>query len=199
MSNAVYPVLAGLAWPVKRTPEWNTRVQKTASGRELRAQFYSYPRYTYELQYEFLRGDQKNAEFQALMGFFNARGGQFDTFLFDDQCDDTVPASAPQQFGIGDGSSTTFQLARAVGGYVEPVLAINGTPTILISGAATSAFTVQANGMIQFASPPPAGAPLTWSGQFYWVVRFAQDTVDFEEFAYNFWRLNKVQLITVKP
>jgi len=198
MSTAVYPVMAGLSWPVKRTPTWNTRVQKTASGRELRMQLYSYPLYTYELQYEFLRGDARYAEYQTLLGFFNARQGQFDSFYFDDPGDNTVPASSPQSFGTGDGSTKTFQLVRSFGGFVEPVFALNGTPTIMINGVATAAYTVS-NGKVAFSAPPASGAAITWYGQFYWVVRFAQDTSEFNEFVYNFWSLGKVELQTVKP
>lgn len=196
MSTAVYPVLAGLSWPVKKTPSWNTRVQKTVSGRELRCKLYSYPLYAIDLQYEFLRADQKNAEFQSLIGFYNARGGQFDSFYFDDQSDNTAQG---QTFGVGDGATVSFQLVRTVGTFAEPVFALNGTPTILVDGSPTTDFTVGDRGKVVFNSPPPAGAVLAWSGQFYWVVRFAQDTMEFSEFLYNFWSLDKVQLTTFKP
>ena len=37
MGNAVFPTLPGLKWGVTKTPIWSTQVQKSISGRELRA------------------------------------------------------------------------------------------------------------------------------------------------------------------
>ena len=49
MSNAIFPTLPGLKWGTTRTPQWSTQVQQASSGREMRAAFWSYPRWKYSL------------------------------------------------------------------------------------------------------------------------------------------------------
>lgn len=131
MSNAVYPTLPGLTFPTKRAPVWKTSVKTTPSGRTWRRAFMQYPRYRISLQYNFLRSKAALAEFQTLFGFFNARGGSADSFLLRLPDDQTVTGQA---FGVGDGSTTQFQLVRALGGFVEPVHAVDGAATISVDG-----------------------------------------------------------------
>jgi len=50
----VFPVLAGQGWSVKKTPTWQTRIQRAVSGRELRVLDYPYPLWRFELTYEAL-------------------------------------------------------------------------------------------------------------------------------------------------
>lgn len=119
MSNAVFPALPGLIYPVTKTPMWRTKVQESTSGKETRIGYWSYPRWKYEIGFDVLRSGALT-ELQQLAGFFNARNGSFDSWLFDDPDDNAV---VDQSLGVADGVQTTFQLARALGGYVEPVLA----------------------------------------------------------------------------
>jgi hypothetical protein len=131
MSSAVYPTLPGLTFGVQRNvvaPP--VTVKTTPSQREYRARDATLPRYRYVLGYEFLRSDAVLAELQALVGFFNARGGSFDDFLFLDPDDNTATANA---FGIGDGTTTAYQLLRSYGAFAEPVRDLNGAPTITIT------------------------------------------------------------------
>jgi hypothetical protein len=127
MSQTVYPSLPGIAFGVERAPVWSSDVQTTPSGREYRGAFMTYPRYRYKLVYEFLRDTSVYPELATLLGFFNARQGQFDTFLFSDPTDNSV---AGQQLGSGDGTTTSFQLTRTYGAFTEPVYDLNGSPTI---------------------------------------------------------------------
>lgn len=113
MSQATFPVLPGLAWNVTRTPQWNTRVQKTVGGSELRASYYSQPIRRYQLTYDVLRATTALQELQSLAGFFHARQGSYDSFLYDDPTDDAVTAHG---FGVGDGTTTAFQLQRTAAG-----------------------------------------------------------------------------------
>ena len=126
MSNAVFPALPGLSADFKRAPMFKTQVKETVSGREFRGQLMLSPRYTYEASFEFLRDlRQGYDELRTLLGFFNARGGAFDDWLFLDP-DDSVAAAMP--FGTGDGATTQFQLVRTLGGFTEPVFDFAGTP-----------------------------------------------------------------------
>lgn len=128
MSNEIYPTLPGLTFGVQR----NLRaapvtVKTTPSQREYRARDATLPRYRYVLGYEFLRADAVLAELQALVGFFGRHGGSFDDFLFLDPDDN---AAALQTIGIGDGSTTAYQLLRSLGNFAEPVFDPIGTPAL---------------------------------------------------------------------
>lgn len=196
MSDAVFPVLPGLAWDVKKAPIFNTRVQQAASGRELRVGFYSYPLWKFSLAYNVLKADTVNAELQQLMGFFLERGGQFDSFLYSDPTDHQVSG---QQFGTGDGSTTAFQLTRTLGGYAMPVNDLNGSPTVYVGGAVqdTASYSIS-TGLVTFTTPPANGAALTWEGAFYYRCRFLADTAEFNNFAYQLWELQQLEFQSVK-
>jgi hypothetical protein len=118
-TNDLYPTLPGLKFGTVRSPVWKTKILTTASDREQRGQFVSYPRWKFALSYEFLRGASWD-EFGSLVGFFNDHGGSADTWLFRDPTGYEV---VNQACGIGDGSNAEFRLVRAFGGFVEPILA----------------------------------------------------------------------------
>src|SRR5579862_5714186 len=134
MSSVVFPTLAGLEYPVTRTPIFRTLVQESVSGRENRAALQLYPRWKWNLSFNFLRDDSNN-EFRTLLGFYLARQGAYDSFLFDDVDDDSAVA---QSLGTGNGSQTNFQLVRTLGGFTEPVLAPNVVTSVSVGGVAKS-------------------------------------------------------------
>ena len=198
MSNAVYPVLPGLTYGVVKSPTWSTRVQTAVSGKELRAAFWSTPIWRYTLVYEFLRSASTFAELQNLVGFFNQRQGKFDSFLLDDPDDDSVTA---QQFGTGDGSTTVFQLNRSYGGFTEPIYNVNNPSavSIYVNGVLqTSGLGLTTGGVLTFTTAPAAAAVLTWTGAYYWRVRFDLDAIDFSKFMNQLWEAKQVSLITVR-
>src|SRR6185312_13590332 len=175
MTIPTFPSLIGIAWPVKRSPLWSTLKQPAISGLETRFPLWSLPRWKYSLTYDLLRSDAVNLEWQTLVGFFNevqAAAGQL--FQFTDQNDNAV---TNQSFGTGDGATTAFQLVRAMGGFVEPVLAVTGTPTIKDNGATVSAanYTIGSSGIVTFTTAPLSGHALTWTGSFNWYCRFDND------------------------
>jgi uncharacterized protein (TIGR02217 family) len=195
MGNAVFPTFPGLTWNVTKTPQWSTRVQRVASGRELRASLFTRPLWGIKLSYEVLRANGLQ-ELQQLVGFFNARQGSFDSFLYADPDDSSVTQAL---FGTGDGSAKQFQLLRSFGGFSEPVVALQGVPTIFVNGAQSAGATADLNsGIVTFAAAPAAGAALTWSGSFYWRVRFAKDSIEFNQFMKQLWEAKTVELISVK-
>lgn len=199
MSNAVFPTFPGLTWDATRTPVWSTTHKPSVSQRDFRSANASYPLYKYKLSYEVLRQTTGFAEFTALVGFFNARRGSFDSFLFTDPDDCTVTA---QSLGPGDGSNRLFQLVRTFGGFVEPVFDVNSAPLVYLDGVlqtlATN-YTVSGTGLVTFVVAPGAGAAATWTGTYYRRICFAQDTAEFNKFMSNLWALKTLELITVKP
>src|SRR5271155_4893510 len=133
MSTAILPSLAGLGFDVTRTPVWDTTVQQAISGKETRIARQTCPRWKWELSYSVLRSGASYGELQQLAGFFNARQGMFDTFLYQDADDNSVTG---QPLGVGDGSTTSFQLIRAFGNFLEPVLAPKTLSNVYLNGAA---------------------------------------------------------------
>lgn len=197
MSNAVFPTLPGLSWSVRRTPVWKTVSHESVSGMELRAALMTYPRWRFQLSYEFLRSGGGYAELQTLVGFFNQRRGSWDSFLWLDPADSTA-SWAP--FGTGDGATKVFTLSRPLGGFLEPVQDFVSAPSVYVAGALKASptdYTISA-GKVTFAAAPASGAALTWVGQFYKRVRFERDETEFEEFLKDLHSAKKVDLITVK-
>src|SRR5215831_6824213 len=135
----IFPALPGLAWSVTKTPTFQTRIQRAASGRELRVVDYPYPLWQFALVYDFLRDNPAAGydELRTLLGFFMLCQGAFGTFLFRDPSDWQVTG---QQIGIGDASRTGFQLQRSMGaalpggGFSEPVVAPNVVHAIYLNG-----------------------------------------------------------------
>lgn len=203
MSNVVYPSLPGLKlFNSTKTPQWSTQIQRATSGYEARLAYFSVPIWKWVLDYEFLRTYGSYVEFQTLANFFNARQGSYDSFLYDDPTDNTVPAGTPQTIGTGDGTTVAFQLGRSLvaAGLFEPIYNLNATPILYDNGVVVNPlnYTVSATGLVTFGVAPVAGHIVAWSGTYYWRCRFEEDTYDFDYFAYKFWSVKKVSFVSVK-
>jgi uncharacterized protein (TIGR02217 family) len=211
--TAIFPTLPGLGWSVSKAPRFATRIQRAVSGRELRALDQPNPIWTWTLTYSMLRdqNDTRGAsgpgvgydELRTLMGFFLQQQGAFQPFLFGDPSDDLATAQA---LGTGDGGTTAFQLVRTMGaalpggGFAEPITAPNVVATIYFDGVrqSSSGYAVDPDtGLVTFTAPPPAGQLVTADFTYYFRVRFADDTADFENFLYQLWALKQVKLQSV--
>jgi uncharacterized protein (TIGR02217 family) len=197
MSQAIFPTLPGLTWPVTKTPQWNTKIQRSAGGKELRASFFAAPIWRWVLTYELLRQDSTLQEFQTLVGFFNARQGSFDSFLYADPSDHTV---TNEQFGVGTGTTTAFQLVRSFGGLApaEAVFDIAAAQIFVNGVLQTTGYAVGPSGVVTFTTAPATGAILTWTGSVYWRVRFDTDAAEFNNFASTLWETKSLALVSVK-
>ena len=211
--TAIFPTLPGLGWSVSKAPRFATRIQRAVSGRELRVVDQPNPIWTWTLTYSMLRDEHDTRavsgpgvgydELRTLMGFFLQQQGAFQPFLFDDPTDDTASAQA---IGTGNGSATVFQLVRSMGvalpggGFAEPITAPNVVSAVYFDGIVQSAsgYSVDpTTGLVTFIAPPPAGQVITTDFTYYFRVRFADDTADFENFLYQLWALKQVKLQSV--
>ena len=203
----VFPALPGLAWSVTKTPTFQTRVQRAVSGRELRALDYPYPLWQFTLVFDFLRDDPAAGydELRTLMGFFMLCQGAFGTFLFQDPSDYRVIG---QQIGIGNASTSVFQLQRAIGaslsggGFLEPILAPNVVSAVYLNGIiqAPASYTLDPNtGLLTFDNAPGGGLVVTADFTYYFRCRFIDDSYSFENFMYRLWQLKKLTFISVRP
>jgi uncharacterized protein (TIGR02217 family) len=196
MSNPVFPQLPGQGWPLSRSPIWKTGVQTTQSGRELRTGFMAYPLYKWTATFELLRNSASFAEFQQLIAFFNTCAGQLQVFNFADP--DDFQATA-QGLGVGDGVTRSFQLFKAFGGFVEPVLAPNVITQVTLNGSATSAYTANfSTGVITFTTAPASGVVIAWTGTYYFLCRFLADTYTFDRNMSNYYGVQTLEFTSVK-
>lgn len=192
MSNAVYPAnLPGLTLNVGQAPQFNTLVQSAENGAETRLALRSYPLWMFELEYEFLRDTSAYPELRTLVGFYLARLGSADSFLYSNPSDRLV---TDQVSGVGDGVATDFPLVRSYGTFSEPVFWPEVITSVKVAGTET-AFTQQPSGVVRFAAAPASGAPVSWSGSFFYRCRFADDKLDPRRFFDKIWKLGKVAFI----
>lgn len=174
---------------------------------ETRIILQSYPRWKWEAAFSVLRSSATYGELQTLVGFFNSLYGSWDSFLYPDADDNSV---SNQSIGTGDGSTINFQLVRAWGGFVEPVLAPNLTvvPQLWVNGVLKTYgtdYTINAwgntggPGLINFLTGAPAsGATITASFSYYWPCRMQNDSLDVSMFLSGMYEAKKFAFISCK-
>ena len=136
-----FPALPGQGWSARKKPTFATLVASHVSGREVRDALYVNPIWQFELTFDGLASDATSypglgaQSLQALMGLFLQCQGQWGTFLYVDPSDNAVSGQA---LGVGDGTTTTFTLARSLGGFLEPVGWVTNVSQVSVGGAAES-------------------------------------------------------------
>jgi uncharacterized protein (TIGR02217 family) len=200
MSLVRFPSLPGQAWSVTKTPRFSTRIASHSSGREVRAGLYAHALYEFELAFDALDSSGANAglqtqSLQTLMGFWLSCGGPLGTFLYVDPTDNAV---ASQVVAIGDGSSASFPLGRAIGGYYEPVSYVTSISAVTVGGVNVSAYSLSAPNTIAFATAPPGGAAIAVSFAYAFQCRFLDDQAEFENFLSGLWRVKGLKFRQVR-
>jgi len=223
MSNLLFPKIRGLSWEVVKNPTLSTEIQSSLAGREVRIQNFQNPIWEFTLIYEYLLNDPKfrddtgSTPLEQLIGFFLARGGQFDDFLLNEsdltqRLEDSVFSGQP--IGSGDGVTVNFQLVRNFGGFLEACqnpanqsakVYVNGSPKVQGTD-----YTISL-GVVTFTSAPALGAAITADFTFLHRVRFdlgtsrgnassssgTREGIEFSNFYYNLYECKEVQLISV--
>ncbi len=198
-----FPTLAGQGWSVHKKPTWSTIVASHVSGREVRYANYQYPIWNFELTFDGLDGTTTGrygalgaSSLQTLMGFFLQCQGQFSTFLYTDPTDYTATGQA---LGAGNGSTTTFTLARSLGGFLEPVGWTTSISNVSLNGMTqASGWSLVTPNSLVFASPPGAGVAVAATFAYAFQCRFDDDTLDFDQFMSNLWKLESVKFRSVR-
>jgi uncharacterized protein (TIGR02217 family) len=205
MSNELFPTLAGLTWDTKRRPTFATLIQKSASGREVRAALQTYPLAEWELAFSYL---PEATDLATLIGFYMARKGSFDSFLFTAEASDGTAIDSTvsaQALGLGTGSLDDFTLVRTLGGFIE--LVENGAVSaVYFDGVAQSAdnysVTSTAPGHLNTlhfsAGLPGDGVAVTADFTYSWRVRFKDDQVEFNNLLSAIWEATTITLVQVK-
>lgn len=120
-----------------------------------------------------------------LRDFFYARRGRAHSFRFKDWGDYKIgdpdnPTVEFQQIGVGDTTTTTFQIIKTYGDSVTydrtVTKPVSGTATILLDGVVDGTATVDFDTGIATVTPPPAGGVLVQvATEFDNHVRFDDD------------------------
>ena len=186
-SNMPWVRAAGL----HKTPHFNTITMKPAAGRGVvTASLVPYATWDFEVALSMAIGSESDSEsiVNAFVGVFLQCQGATGFFLFTDPNDNVIPQANGTMLNVtpgaatpmgneGDGSSTQFQLARIIGGGYDIIQNVNGTPTLYVNGSLTTSYSVSSTGVITFETAPPATATLQWTGSFYYLCQFAEDTL----------------------
>lgn len=202
MSTQVFPTLAGKGYDILRTPIWNTITSQNISGKEDRISLQTYPRYQWDLVFNFLRSDSTNLEFQSLLGFYNARNGSFDSFLYSDPDDYTITG---QQIGTGNGSTLTYQLVKTLGGFVEPIYAPHTVSKVYVDGVDQVGYWTVSNwgtttpGIVTFSGghAPANTKAITADFTYYYPCRFVDDKIAFSNFMSQLWDMKKLSFMSI--
>ena len=192
MSFPVFPILPSMEWNSKKTQRWNTKVQKTGSGKRKAMTTWSYPEWLIQCSYKAL----SEKEIERVAGFCAVVRGGLQPFLWLDPED---YQQTNVYLGSGDGEKTEFQLLRNFDDiYVEPIRdVVLGSLQVFCNGKAVMHELLQ-NGGINMAAPPAKGARVTASFQYYWRVAFEDDALEWNNFWYGYYKLNQIKLVTVR-
>jgi uncharacterized protein (TIGR02217 family) len=222
MSNLLFPKIRGLGWSITKNPTFSTEIQSSLAGREVRVQNFQNPIWEFTLAYEYLMNDPRSRDeneqtpLETLVGFFLARGGQFDDFLLNEtdltqRQEDSVFSGQP--IGTGDGVSVNFQLVRNFGGFLEACQnPATQSATVYVNGVKKIQGTDYniALGLLTFTAAPANGAAITADFTFLHRVRFDAGTsrgssssgmregIEFSNFYFNLYECKEVQLISVR-
>lgn len=205
----------GMTLDLKRTPTFDTDIQKAVSGRETATSWQEFPIWKFELTWEFLNNDpnvqssysQDNTNYtdtERLLGFYIQCRGQFQPFylrLADLTRKNSDSQVQGQLVGVGDGVTTNFQLVRSLGAAYEPIqnLDTEGPQAVYLNGAPQNAgWAMNATtGILSFASAPAAGVKISADFSWFYLCRFDADTMDIDNLMYLLDECQQLVLRTV--
>lgn len=159
-------------------PAFNTQIVQMTNGRERRNGMWANARHQYEAPFNNI---SKEAYRQIKQMHLVCRG-RLHCFKFRDELD---YQAVGQQFGVGDGSETEFQLRTisTIDGVSYDrntyVVSSDLTPTILVNGSPATNTIDDDRGIVTFAAPPANLAVITGTWNFDVWVRFDNDALPF--------------------
>lgn len=193
-------------------PTRRTEIVSLGSGHEQRNQRWAQSRRRYDAGF----GIRSLDDLYAVIAFFEGRAGRLYGFRFSDPVDrkSCMPGSQPtpldQFLGVGDGSTSEFQLVKvppeAVSAVPRPIVKpVAGTVRVAVDGVEKAEgvdFSVDATtGVIAFgeASIPPSDAVVTAGFEFDVPVRFDTDEIRVNLVAFEAGDIPSIPLIEVFP
>lgn len=179
-------------------PMFLTDVVSTVSGHEQRNSKWSQAR----AKYNVASGVKTETQWQALISFFRARRGKAVGFRFKDWSDYKAESV---QIGVGDDSTTEFQLVKI---YSSGSVAVSRTITKPVSGTVdiyvdsvlqSSGVSVDTTtGVVTFSSAPALGEVITADFEFDVPVRFDTDEMAVSMDSFDAGNWSSIPLIEVR-
>lgn len=200
---------ASLSFGAVGGPERRTEIVRLANGHEERSTPWAHALRRYDAG----MGLRSVDDLEALVAFFEARGGQLHGFRWKDWSDwRSAPASRPlthedQLIGEGDGERRAFPLLKRYRSgdqtYLRPIakpvagsvrIGIGKEPRI--EGVDYS--VDPATGMVEFVQPPSIGAEVTAGFEFDVPVRFDTDRLQISMARFQAGEVPRVPVIEVR-
>ncbi len=190
-------------------PERRTEIVTLVNGYEER----NSPWLDSRRRYDAGAGMRSLDDLETLISFFEARRGQLHAFRWKDwgdykTCRPSLTVSATDQvIGTGNGTITTFQLAKTylsgAQSYIRTIVKpVAGTVKAAINGvvqATPANFSVNAaTGIITFQLPPSAGLVVTAGCEFDVPVRFDTDRINTSMATFHAGEVPAVPVIEVR-
>jgi hypothetical protein len=167
----------------------------------------------WDLTYDYLPDDtsywvagKTSSDIKTLMGMYG-QVGMFRPFLFEDDDDNQMYHSG---IAIADGVATWFTITRAygAGGFwtAEPIGYINsGHPiNVYLDNVLQDPSTwgvdpsVPYAQVVVFTTPPPNGALVSMDCYYYYLVRFKDNSLEFEKIFDRLWTIKRCTLMSLK-
>jgi uncharacterized protein (TIGR02217 family) len=198
-----FPIAIGRAAQV--VTEFATQVIAAPSGHEQRVSEWAEARMAYDVG----PGVRSEDELRLLSDFFRARRGAARGFRFRDPLDSSSaadggdPGAGDQLLGKGDGVRRDFALVKRYGADADAqvrrvTLPVAGSVVASVGGVATTAFALQAEGMLLFDVAPATGAEVRAGYLFDVPVRFAEDRLSIDRATFLAGEAAEVPLIEVR-
>lgn len=227
MSNIVFQRPRGTAWEFRWTDKHSNLIQSAAApGFETRISLGPDPLRTLELNYAILLAGAKGGTRDQLVGFFNLRRGDFDSFLIDLGALTSNPADSSivgQILDVDYNGYAPITLTRYVSAAeswqenVYELAGVNGNPgtapvlrlddEVLVSGTDYDfmgpGFSISGRTfpglmvIITRALGSPRGIV---TADFSWLyrVRFEQPEQEYEMFHHLLWKAQKISVVTTR-
>jgi len=199
--DVLFPIEIGQEASV--APNFSTNIVTSASGYEARNVNWSQAR----LKFDAGPGVRGEAELQTLLSFFRARRGPAVGFRFRDPFDNSSngmsgsPTATDQAIGTGDGVTDRFSLVKSYGSGEQRRITrpVSGSVRVAVAGSEmATGWTLEGNGVVQFASAPAAGASITAGYLFDVPVRFAEDRIEVNRATFLAGEAPSVPLVEVR-
>jgi uncharacterized protein (TIGR02217 family) len=179
-------------------PGWSTTVVTTVSGHERRNANWSQARGRWNVAH----GLKKREQVALLIAFFRARRGRAFGFRFKDWTDYQALA---QTLGVGDGTTTSFQLVKHYASGSEVVTRtitkpVAGTVKLYRDGVlAASGWSVDVTtGVVTFTTAPASGVVVTADFDFDVPARFDTDQMEITIETYQLGTWGQIPVVEIR-
>lgn len=198
MNLIPFPEFDTIEWNTTKRPEFKTNIFEPIQGKEVRHAARTYPKYIFKLSLTSLIIEADEDQLADLLGFMLNKMGMLYSFLYTDPNDNRV---IKQKIDDGDGVTRDFQLVREYGGkygkFKEPVQNINIVEAIYDNDEIVDVndYSISDTGIITLNTALEIGHTLTWTGSYYYRVRFTKDGFDCEQLMYHLHQCKDIEFI----